>query len=458
MSKITLEGNASGTGTFTIAAPNSNTSYTLTLPQSTGTVVVTGGAQTIEFAAGSASTPSITFTGDTNTGIFSPAADTIAFAEGGVEAMRLDSAGNMGLGVTPSAWSLGKAIEVGFTGKGIWANNQNEVIYPNNAYFNSGWKYSVSSYAPSQYAQRDGLHAWSTAASGTAGNAITFTQAMTLDTSGNLFLGGTSASMGTPRLFVTGSRATDGVANFQNTTNTGDVNHGTINIINSATGATGNDARVMFSFRQVGATTGLDPMASMGAVKEAGDMAAALQFNTRSASGSYSEKVRIDSSGNLLVGTTTVNGTEILQLKAGGVQWSVGPNTTNGNFDVLNASGTGVYLANGGTSWIGLSDETTKDIIEPIQNAAEKVSSLRAVIGKYKTDEEGVRRSFLIAQDVQAVLPEAVNENYDGKLGLSYTDVIPLLVAAIQELKAINDAQATRIETLETKVAALEAK
>ena len=93
MSSIKLESNASGTGIFTIASPNSNTNRTLTLPDSTGTVVVTGGAQTIEFAAGSASTPSITTTGDTNTGIFFPAADTIAFGEGGAEVARINASG-----------------------------------------------------------------------------------------------------------------------------------------------------------------------------------------------------------------------------------------------------------------------------------------------------------------------------------------------------------------------------
>ena len=49
-------------------------------------------------------------------------------------------------------------------------------------------------------------------------------------------------------------------------------------------------------------------------------------------------------------------------------------------------------------------------------------------------------RSFLIAQDVQAVLPEAVTSvtQEDGSdiLSLAYTETIPLLVAAIQELKA----------------------
>ena len=83
MSNISLEGNASGTGTFTIAAPNTSSNFTITLPQASGTAVVTGGAQTIEFAAGSNTAPSVTFTGDTNTGIYSSGADAVNFAEGG---------------------------------------------------------------------------------------------------------------------------------------------------------------------------------------------------------------------------------------------------------------------------------------------------------------------------------------------------------------------------------------
>jgi hypothetical protein len=111
----------------------------------------------------------------------------------------------------------------------------------------------------------------------------------------------------------------------------------------------------------------------------------------------------------------------------------------------------GVRLSNGGTSWASDSDERVKDIIEPITNAAEKVSTLRAVIGKYKTDEEGIRRAFLIAQDVQAVLPEAVVAQSDeiGTLSLAYTDTIPLLVAAIKEQQAIITALTARVEALE---------
>lgn len=125
---------------------------------------------------------------------------------------------------------------------------------------------------------------------------------------------------------------------------------------------------------------------------------------------------------------------------------------TNGS---VNLDTTGVQLALGGTAWAALSDNRLKDIIEPIQNASQKVSTLSAVIGKYKTDSENMRRSFLIAQDVQAVLPEAVFVDTEGQGGidnvlcLEYTSVIPLLVAAIKEQQAMISALTDRVTVLE---------
>jgi hypothetical protein len=68
--------------------------------------------------AGTVSAPAITTTGDTNTGIFFPAADTIAFAEGGVESMRITSAGNVGIGTSSPADTEGYGRFVDLNGSG----------------------------------------------------------------------------------------------------------------------------------------------------------------------------------------------------------------------------------------------------------------------------------------------------------------------------------------------------
>jgi hypothetical protein len=182
----------------------------------------------------------------------------------------------------------------------------------------------------------------------------------------------------------------------------------------------------------------------------------ALVFSTFSAG--WSERMRITSVGEVLVNGTAapVNGLK-MAITNGSVKWSFGPDGS-GNYCVFNASGTGVYVTNGGTSWTGTSDERLKTDLIPITNGLQKVNSLRSVTGRFKTDEEGISRSFLIAQDVQAVLPEAVNTLNDelGTLGLAYTDVIPLLVASIKELKTLNDTQAETINALTARIVALE--
>ncbi len=117
----------STSGSITLQEPAIAGSTVLDLPNTSGSLVVTSGAQTVQFGAGSASAPSITFTGDTNTGIFSPSADAIAFTEGGVESMRITSAGVMYLGplATNFSFTNGSAVDISGSGTGLAGTGTN---------------------------------------------------------------------------------------------------------------------------------------------------------------------------------------------------------------------------------------------------------------------------------------------------------------------------------------------
>jgi hypothetical protein len=126
----------------------------------------------------------------------------------------LDVRGNLGLGVTPSAWysSYGtKAFQ--FAASGVLAgldvsSSDRRVYLMNNAFINSsGNQTYINAGAATQYQQNAGQHQWFNAASGTAGNTITFTQAMTLDASGNLLVGTTTSSTGNNNGLILGAAA-----------------------------------------------------------------------------------------------------------------------------------------------------------------------------------------------------------------------------------------------------------
>jgi hypothetical protein len=105
----------------------------------------------------------------------------------------LDTSGNVGVGVTPSAWLIGKVIQIGATSGAFFYGAGGQCISGVNAYYDTGWKYAANGFA-NYYQQSSGNHTWYNAPSGTANNAITWTQAMTLDASGNLLVGTTSTS------------------------------------------------------------------------------------------------------------------------------------------------------------------------------------------------------------------------------------------------------------------------
>jgi hypothetical protein len=264
--------------------------------------------------------------------IGAPAGRSITFDING-ERARIDASGNLGLGVTPSAWTTSgpTVFDIGARGALVdWSSAQQTDIW-SNGYFNGTNSVYKTTANASIYRQSSGAHIFYTAPSGTAGDAITFTQAMTLDASGNLLVGTTTS--------------------------------GHKLIVADAT----NRTEATSQFRVVGS--------------------------------GYSFYTFLDASACHL-----------------------GQNSNARAFRIYSGSNpaVGVNLAAGGTSWGTYSDERVKTALKPIEDALDKVSSLRAVTGRYLTDDETVSRSFLVAQDVQAVLPEAVDVGTDENKTLLY--------------------------------------
>ena len=127
-------------------------------------------------------------------GIFQDeATNALSFWNSAAPLMTLDNSGNLGIGVTPSAWVLGgyKALEVNSAGNGIYSG-LGDTLLTCNAYYSSGWKYASTGVNSSFYEQNSGNHIWKTAPTGTVGNAITFTEAMRIHASGGVSIGNTT--------------------------------------------------------------------------------------------------------------------------------------------------------------------------------------------------------------------------------------------------------------------------
>jgi len=149
----------------------------------------------------------------------------LLFSTNNTERARIDASGNLGLGVTPAAWALSGQKVFQVLNGSLTAYTTDEATVTGNAYHNgSGWRYIATNFAQ-QYSQQGGKHMWFNAASGTAGNAITFTQAMTLDTSGYLMVGTTTAATTNAVLTLYNPSATSSQIYLQNTgTGTGSTN------------------------------------------------------------------------------------------------------------------------------------------------------------------------------------------------------------------------------------------
>jgi hypothetical protein len=219
------------------------------------------------------------------------------------------------------------------------------------------------------------------------------------------------------------------------------------------------------------ATFNITPKSTSGYSLQFGSGPSDVPYIQMSAGGSAAGNLTIQPyGGNLLVGTTSqLSGSERLAIvnssnaminvrnsgATAGLFWNIQTDGSN-TFYIYNASNTGVYLSNGATSWSGSSDERLKNITGTIQSGLTKLLSLRAVEFTWKADEESKPQVGLIAQDVQAVLPEVVDTSPEGYLGVRYSETVPLLVAAIQEQQALITGQQAMLASMTARIEALE--
>jgi hypothetical protein len=112
------------------------------------------------------------------------------------ERMRIDSSGNVGIGVTPSAWSLGGPALQLVGGASFVGNAARSYINANCVFNGSNWVRVNANYAVQQINDHTGgVFVWNRAASGSAGSTIGFNESMRIDENGNLLVG-TTAQLG----------------------------------------------------------------------------------------------------------------------------------------------------------------------------------------------------------------------------------------------------------------------
>jgi hypothetical protein len=265
-----------------------------------GKLHVAGGASNVNFYLSNNSYSSYYYqnTGGSS-GVDFPASQAYIWSQGGSERARLDSAGNLGLGVTPSAWiSAYKGFDIGTTTSlyGRTDSTMEFALALNGYRASSGsWLYRNNG-AAARYNQNSGTHWWDVAPSGTAGNAISFTQAMTLDASGNLLVG-TTAKLNYNAGGTYKNLSIDG--------GTGTDNRAEISLAGGGGGANYNLGRINFglSSNTTNAAAGINGYSSAAGASTGG----VLVFSTASdiSVGSYSERMRITNAGNVGIGTSS---------------------------------------------------------------------------------------------------------------------------------------------------------
>ena len=322
------------------------------------------------------------------------------------ERMRITSAGNVGIG-TSSPTIYGGGLEVSRASQaGIRLSSTGGV---NPGGIELGYESSVGGFI--QTVQSGGQISFYT------GNAAVM--AMRITSGGNIGIGTTSPTNGY-KLDVLGSILSQ-------------VSSGNTSIVvqtNDANGA-------------INAITGFGLELATDSTNQG------IRFRTGA-----TEKMRITSGGDVGIGTTApatrlhlnTSGDTVIRLTSTAGAYSTGIQMyaagAGAGFIYSNqsiyvtANANGVYLPTNGTSWVANSDLNLKNIESYIENAIDSIMDLKAIRFNWKADSVKSTNIGLIAQEVEKVYPELIDRNTEGHLGVRYTELIPIIIKAIQELNA----------------------
>jgi hypothetical protein len=379
--------------------------------------------------------------------------------------------GNFGFGLIPSAWWPNRQVLQLNTASSISSFIGSAGIeYRCNAFLNSSAQeiYQTSA-AASIYLQLPGQHQWLVAPSGTAGNAISFTQAMTLFATTNLAVG-TSTDYG--------DRIVAGVA----TAATLAATDAGISVRNVGESTQVRISRTGSSYSYLGVTGPGGLIYSYDKLSLAADTNNPITFHAGG-----SQRASINSSGNIVIGTTTeyltsratirvdVSGPSVTAQNEYGngsqtyrSKMAVGANNTSSyhfvgtvvTTDTVYIFGNG-NIVNTNNSYGAISDAKLKDIIGAAPSYWDKFKQYQFVNYTLKSDESKTKLLGLVAQQAQQVSPGVIEETADRDkdgndigtttLGVKYS------VVTLQAEVVLQEAQ-SRIEQLEAIITQLKAR
>ena len=372
----------------------------------------------------------------------------------------IDTSGNLGLGVTPSAWGSGySGLQLGL-GLSLMGSSVNGNFAANCYFDGTNWRYVQNTFANNFYVNyaNNGSFVWATAPSGTAGNAITFSQAMTLDASGNLGVGDTSPNARVSiRLDGTGAYAE---ALWKNTNSTAQL---AIGVAGSAVGVaaiqnnaylynTGNSAMVFGTNNTERAR-----ITSGGYFKASND---GTYVNS---TGTFHE-LSGDGTAETLIVDNTISASAALIVHTRGAANFAGKHYIAENFGttVFEVAANG-NVTNTNGSYGTISDQKLK---QDIVDAGSQWADIKAIrFRKYRmkadvaANPDAPALLGVVAQELEQTSPGLVDESPDrdadgNDLGTT-TKSVKTSVLLMKAAVALQEAMA-RIETLEAKVSALE--